>query len=232
MQRHPLPHAATPHSTRPRPAPHAPPPAHAPLSRRALATLLLAPLCLVPPSLADDAPAAAGVTRELSSEERLLLEQNQRIAALNRAPEDFPIFVRKGYEVKVLADGYTYSPDGLVFKEFAAGSGPQPEEGQQVVFHYPAYNESGRTIDSSYRQGRPAETRLGIGGMIPGFEATLRGMRVGGKRRVVVPPDLGPPVGPATFFSAKQFEVFDVELLAVKSCVRTQSGMFSTVQCQ
>lgn len=39
-------------------------------------------------------------------------------------------------------------------------------------------------------------------------------MRTGGKRRVIVPPELGPPVGPSTFFSAKQFEVFDVELLA------------------
>ena len=39
-------------------------------------------------------------------------------------------------------------------------------------------------------------------------------------------------VGPSTFFSAKQFEVFDVELLAIKSCERTTSGMFSTVACK
>lgn len=38
-------------------------------------------------------------------------------------------------------------------------------------------------------------------------------------------------VGPATFFSAKQFEVFDVELLAIKTCTRSTSGMFSTVSC-
>lgn len=41
-------------------------------------------------------------------------------------------------------------------------------EGQQVVFDYTGYNESGAAIDSSYRQGRPAETRLGIAGLIPG----------------------------------------------------------------
>ena len=57
-------------------------------------------------------------------------------------------------------------------------------------------------------------------------------MRVGGKRRIIVPPELGPPVGPATFFSARQFEVFDVTMLSIKSCERTQSGMFSTVQCK
>jgi FKBP-type peptidyl-prolyl cis-trans isomerase len=43
-------------------------------------------------------------------------------------------------------------------------------------------------------QGRPAETRLGINGMIPGFEAGVKSMRVGGRRRVIVPPELGPPV--------------------------------------
>lgn len=49
--------------------------------------------------------------------------------------------------------------------------------------------------------------------MIPGFEEALKSMKPGGRRRVIVPPELGPPVGPSTFFSAKQFEVFDVELL-------------------
>lgn len=42
-------------------------------------------------------------------------------------------------------------------------------------------------------------------------------MNVGGRRRIIVPPSLGPPVGPSTFFSAKQFEVFDIELLDVKA---------------
>lgn len=54
--------------------------------------------------------------------------------------------------------------------------------------------------------------------IIPGFELGIKSMKPGGKRRIVVPPELGPPVGPATFFSAKQYEVFDVELRAVKTC--------------
>lgn len=51
-----------------------------------------------------------------------------------------------------------------------------------------------------------------------GFELGIKSMKPGGKRRIVVPPELGPPVGPATFFSAKQYEVFDVELRSVKTC--------------
>lgn len=56
-------------------------------------------------------------------------------------------------------------------------------------------------------------------------------MRVGGQRRIVVPPDLGPPVGPSTFFSAKQIEVFDIELRDVQNCSREGVLMFSRVTC-
>ena len=83
---------------------------------------------------------------------------------------------------------------GTMMQDYEVGGGLQPLDGQQVVFHYTAYNESGATIDSTYRKDRPAETRLGIGGMIPGFEEGITSMKAGGKRRIVVPPELGPPV--------------------------------------
>ena len=57
-------------------------------------------------------------------------------------------------------------------------------------------------------------------------------MREGGKRRIIVPPKLGPPVGPSTFFSAKQCEVFDVELREIRTCSRRQVMMFSDVVCE
>lgn len=65
-----------------------------------------------------------------------------------------------------------------------------------------------------------------------GFEKGIKAMRIGGKRRIVVSPKLGPPVGPSTFFSAKQCEVFDVELLDIKSCRRRQVAFFSDVICE
>jgi len=170
---------------------------------------------------------------DLTEEERLILEYNQRIAVFNRAPRDFPSFIRSGYQVRVLTKaGYVEQSNGLIYKDYEEGTGDCPEEGQQVVFNYTAYNESGATIDSTYRQGRPAETRLGIGGMIPGFEEGIKGMKVGGKRRVVVPPELGPPVGPSTFFSSRQFEVFDVELISISNCERKNFGMISRVVCE
>ena len=44
--------------------------------------------------------------------------------------------------------------DGLVYKDFEVGAGPTPEDGQEVTFHYVAYNENGGTIDSTYRKTR------------------------------------------------------------------------------
>lgn len=57
---------------------------------------------------------------------------------------------------------------GVIYKDFKIGEGVEPQDGEQVTFAYTAYNESGGLIDSSYKQGRPAETRLGIQGLIPG----------------------------------------------------------------
>ena len=167
-------------------------------------------------------------------EEAKAIENNQKIKQYNNAPAEFPTFVREGYDVKLITSpGFVTQDDGLVYKDFEVGAGPTPEDGQEVTFHYVAYNENGGTIDSTYRKNAPASTRLGINGMIPGFEEGLKGMREGGRRRVVVPPELGPPTGPATFFSAKQWEVFDIELIKIKNCSRVQSSfMSSTVVCE
>ena len=172
-----------------------------------------------------------GKVNDLSDAQVKVYEYNKRIQTQNNAPPDFPLFVREQYDMKVFAEGFTQTPDGLIFRDFAEGSGSPPVDGQQVVFNYTGYNESGAKIDSSYKKGAASETQLGVGGMIPGFELALKGMRPGGQRRVVIVPELGPPVGPSTFFSAKQYEVFDIELLEVRDCRRQQVGMFSKVVC-
>lgn len=165
-------------------------------------------------------------------DEKRLLQQNKRVQKENNAPEDFPSFVREGFEVKVVTpEKYAKKDSGLIYKDFEVGKGDYPKAGQQVIFHYVGYNESGRRIDSTYIQGSPAKVRLGTNGLVPGFEEGIQDMRPGGKRRIIIPPELGPPVGPSTFFSAKQFEVFDVELLGVQDCQRRTIGFYSDVVC-
>ena len=160
---------------------------------------------------------------------------NARIQQYNNAPDDFPTFVRDSYDVQVVTPrGYDKTEDGLMYYDFAKGSGKLPGKDQEVTFHYVAYNENGGVIDSTYRKNTPAKARLGMKGMIPGFEEGLSTMKPGGKRRIIVPPELGPPVGPATFFSSKQWEVFDIELLDSKSCSREgglPGGFGSSIVC-
>ncbi|KAG7672910.1 hypothetical protein Ndes2526B_g08562 [Nannochloris sp. 'desiccata'] len=220
-------------------------PATAALTRRALfgGAVALGAAISNPPAYADTTSVIDGqgqtrvlpITSEedLSIPERQVLEYNKRTQRQNSAPPDFPLFVREGFDMTVLTpEGYQVTSEGIIYKDYAEGTGNLPEEGQQVTFDYTAYNESAAVIDSSYRKGQPAQTRIGIQGLIPGFEMGIRTMKPGGKRRIVVPPELGPPVGPSTFFSAKQFEVFDVELRAAKTCVRRTVGMFSDVVCE
>ncbi|KAK9911032.1 hypothetical protein M0R45_034958 [Rubus argutus] len=167
-------------------------------------------------------------------DERRLLEQNKRIQKENNVPEDFPSFIREGFQVKVVTPvNYTTSESGLIYRDFAVGEGDCPQAGQQVMFHYVGYNESGRRIDSSYNQGSPARIRMGTNALVPGFEEGIRDMKPGGKRRIIIPPELGPPVGPSTFFSSKQFEVFDVELLSIQNCQRrTIAAFYSDFVCE
>ena len=181
---------------------------------------------------APQAPAPR-VTESSTAVDTKQLLNNTRIKTYNNAPADFPAFIREGYDVRVIhGNDYTVRDDGLIVKDYEVGTGAKPSDNQECTFNYVAYNENGGTIDSTYRRGAPASTRLGINGMIPGFELGLKDMRPGGRRRIIVPPELGPPTGPATFFSAKQWEVFDIELLEVKSCSRSSFGMVSNVTCE
>ncbi|KAL8500408.1 hypothetical protein ACS0TY_020124 [Phlomoides rotata] len=177
-------------------------------------------------------PSFGKTKKQNPYDERRLLEQNKRIQRENNVPDDFPNFVREGFAVKVVTpENYVTRASGLILRDVAVGEGDCPKDGQQVTFHYIGYNESGRRIDSTYFQGSPAKVRLGTNALIPGFEEGIRDMKPGGKRRIIVPPELGPPVGPSTFFSSKQFEVFDVELLSIQDCTRRTIGFYSDVVC-
>ncbi|CAL5062719.1 unnamed protein product [Urochloa decumbens] len=203
------------------------------IRRRAAFSLLLASPVL------SVAFSAYGKSKSMNPyDERRLLQQNKKIQEANRAPEDFPNFIREGFEVKVVtSDNYITRDSGLMYEDIKVGTGNSPKDGQQIIFHYVGYNEAGRRIDSTYIQGSPAKIRLGNGTLLiididtSGFEEGIRDMKPGGKRRIIIPPELGPPVGPSTFFSAKQFEVFDVELLAVQDCQRRTIAFYSDVVC-
>ena len=106
---------------------------------------------------------------------------------------------------------------GLQYEDLVVGSGQEAKTGDTVSVHYTGWLQDGTKFDSSVDRGQPFEFTLGAGNVIKGWEEGVVGMKVGGKRRLIIPPDLGygpngyPPVIPpnATL-------TFEVELLAVR----------------
>jgi len=106
---------------------------------------------------------------------------------------------------------------GLKVMDYRVGTGPEAVTGRTVGVHYTGWLENGTKFDSSVDRGQPFEFALGAGNVIKGWDEGVQGMRVGGKRQLTVPPEIGygmrgaPPTIPpnATL-------VFDVELLSVK----------------
>jgi peptidylprolyl isomerase len=109
------------------------------------------------------------------------------------------------------------TPGGLQYIEIVQGTGDQARPDQKVKVHYTGWLTNGTKFDSSKDHGRALEFQLSKGSVIQGWVEGVAGMRIGGQRRLIIPPDLGygtrgaPPVIPpnATL-------IFDVELLGVK----------------
>jgi peptidylprolyl isomerase len=80
---------------------------------------------------------------------------------------------------------------GLKYTDLVAGSGANPKQGQPVTVHYTGTLEDGTKFDSSFDRGQPYTFRLGVDPVIQGWVEGLTTMKVGGKRKLVIPPALG-----------------------------------------
>lgn len=87
-------------------------------------------------------------------------------------------------------ENYITTESGLKYLDLLEGFGRTPIKGQRLIVHYTGYLENGTKFDSSYDQDRPFEFVLGSGQVIKGWEEGLATMKVGGKRKLVVPPHL------------------------------------------
>ena len=106
---------------------------------------------------------------------------------------------------------------GLKYVEMVEGTGDTPKAGQTVTVHYTGTLVNGKKFDSSRDKGQPANFKIGVGQVIKGWDEGLMTMKVGGRRKFIIPAQLGygthgrPPdiPGNATL-------VFDVELLGIQ----------------
>jgi peptidylprolyl isomerase len=118
---------------------------------------------------------------------------------------------------KVTGDGVK-TDSGLQYWDIVVGTGKVAKEGDGVRVHYTGWLPNGKKFDSSVDAGRPFRFVLGNGEVIKGWDEGVAGMKVGGKRQLHIPPDLGygengtpdgtiPPNSPL---------IFDVQLLSIQ----------------
>jgi len=83
-------------------------------------------------------------------------------------------------------------PTDLVIEDLTVGDGPEASAGQTVSVHYVGVAHStGEEFDASYNRGDTLQFRLGVGQVIAGWDTGVQGMKVGGRRKLVIPPHLG-----------------------------------------
>ena len=119
-------------------------------------------------------------------------------------------------ELDVHLDHMTKQPSGLYVLDVKEGTGPAVGPGQVAQVHYTGWFVSGQQFDSSVG-GSPLEFAVGQHQVIDGWDEGVAGMKVGGKRRLVIPPELG--YGAAGYPGAippNATLVFDVELVGIK----------------
>ena len=108
------------------------------------------------------------------------------------------------------------TPSGLAYVDTVTGKGPAPTAGKQVKVHYTGWLENGTKFDSSVDRNEPFIFTIGAGQVIPGWDEGVMSMKVGGKRKLIVPPQLGyGAAGAGGVIPPNAVLIFDVELLDV-----------------
>lgn len=108
------------------------------------------------------------------------------------------------------------TPTGLKFIDLEVGTGPLPKPGQQIYVDYTGWLQNGTMFDSSRILPAAFDFVIGQGNVIAGWDEGVATMKVGGKRRLIVPPELGYKATASKKIPANSTLIFDVELLGVQ----------------
>lgn len=141
------------------------------------------------------------------------------LAACSDKPDRGDAVPAGGFSASLGVDttALTRTPSGLRYQDVAQGQGTAASAGKSVSVHYTGWLPNGEKFDSSRDRNEPFGFTLGAGQVIAGWDEGVAGMKVGGRRKLVIPPDLGygtagapPDIPPGATL------VFDVELLEVR----------------
>ena len=113
--------------------------------------------------------------------------------------------------------GIVRTDSGLRYRDTRCGDGTEAEVGDTVTMHYTGRLQNGKRFDSSRDRGGPFTFRLGVGLVIRGLDEGLQGMREGGARRLIIPPELAyGKAGSPPAIPRNATVIYDIELVDVK----------------
>jgi peptidylprolyl isomerase len=146
--------------------------------------------------------------------------QKEAIAANlnNPAPiENQQIAMNSGEEtITMNLENAITTESGLKYIDEVEGDGATPEKGQTVVVHYTGTLTDGSVFDSSRERNRPFSFKIGVGQVIAGWDEGVGSMKVGGRRTLIIPPELGyGSRGAGGVIPPNATLIFDVELLRI-----------------
>ncbi len=159
---------------------------------------------LIPADLAYGEQGAGGVIPPNAS----LIFEVELLEILPGAPES---------PTEVADADYTTTDSGLKYYDFEEGTGDSPKTGDMVSVHYTGWLEDGTRFDSSLDRGAPFRFSIGTGQVIPGWDEGVATMKVGGKRQLLIPADLGyGEQGAGASIPPNATLIFEVELLDIQ----------------
>lgn len=139
-----------------------------------------------------------------------------QVTEVNPSPENQLIAMSTDSTDEQTTDNIVTTSSGLKYIELKEGEGAQPQTGQTVVVHYTGTLEDGTKFDSSRDRNRPFSFKLGVGQVIKGWDEGVGTMKVGGQRRLIIPPELGyGSRGAGGVIPPNATLIFDVELLKI-----------------
>lgn len=113
--------------------------------------------------------------------------------------------------------GVEQNMENLIIEDLEIGEGKEVKQNDTVVIHYTGTLQDGTKFDSSIDRGLPFETQIGVGMVIPGWDQGVLGMKIGGKRKLVVPPELAyGEQGAGEVIPPNSTLIFELELLDIK----------------